>query len=97
MAATRRRGSFCRAREFYGANSVAQAAKRPLPVRFLASFADPFTYILVFIAIVSVLTDWVFATGTERDLSTPLIMGAMVLVSSELRFVQDEKSTVAAE
>ena len=85
------------AREFYGANSVAQAAKRPLPVRFLASFADPFTYILIFIAIVSVLTDWVFATGTERDLSTPLIIGAMVLVSGVLRFVQDEKSTVAAE
>ena len=85
------------AREFYGANSVAQAAKRPLPIRFLASFADPFTYILIFIAIVSVLTDWVFATGTERDLSTPLIIGAMVLVSGVLRFVQDEKSTVAAE
>ena len=85
------------AREFYGANSVARAAKRPLPVRFLASFADPFTYILVFIAIVSVLTDWVFATGTERDLSTPLFIGAMVLVSGVLRFVQDEKSTVAAE
>ena len=85
------------AREFYGANSVAQAAKRPLPARFLASFADPFTYILIFIAIVSVLTDWVFATGTERDLSTPLIIGAMVLVSGVLRFVQDEKNTVAAE
>ena len=85
------------AREFYGANSVAQATKRPLPVRFLASFADPFTYILIFIAIVSVLTDWVFATGTERDLSTPLIIDAMVLVSGVLRFVQDEKSTVAAE
>lgn len=85
------------AREFYGTNSVARAAKRPLPVRFLASFADPFTYILIFIAIVSVLTDWVFATGTERDLSTPLIIDAMVLVSGVLRFVQDEKSTVAAE
>ena len=85
------------AREFYGANSVAQATKRPLPLRFLASFADPFTYILIFIAIVSVLTDWVFATGTERDLSTPLIIGAMVLVSGVLRFVQDEKSAVAAE
>ena len=71
-------------------------AERPLPLRFLAAFADPFTYILVFIAAVSVLTDWVFATGAERDLSTPLIIGAMVLVSGVLRFVQDEKSSVAA-
>ena len=86
-----------RAREFYGTNAMAQAAKRPMPLRFLAAFADPFTYILAFIAAVSVLTDWVFASGGDRDLSTPLIIGAMVLVSGVLRFVQDEKSTVAAE
>ena len=86
-----------RAREFYGTNAMAQAAKRPMPLRFLAAFADPFTYILVFIAAVSVLTDWVFASGGDRDFSTPLIIGAMVLVSGVLRFVQDEKSTVAAE
>ncbi len=85
------------AREFYGANAMARVAHRPLPLRFLAAFADPFTYILVFIAFVSVLTDWVFATGSERDLSTPLIIGIMVLVSGVLRFVQDEKSSVAAE
>ena len=86
-----------RAREFYGTNAMAQAAKRPMPLRFLAAFADPFTYILAFIAAVSVLTDWMFASGGDRDLSTPLIIGAMVLVSGVLRFVQDEKSTVAAE
>lgn len=85
------------AREFYGANAVAQATKRPLPLRLLAAFADPFTYILMFIAAVSVLTDWIFATGADRDLSTPLIIGTMVLVSGVLRFIQDEKSTVAAE
>ena len=85
------------AREFYGANAVAQATKRPLPLRLLAAFADPFTYILVFIAAVSVLTDWIFATGADRDLSTPLIIGTMVLVSGVLRFIQDKKSTVAAE
>ena len=85
------------AREFYGANAVAQTTKRPLPLRLLAAFADPFTYILVFIAAISVLTDWIFATGADRDLSTPLIIGTMVLVSGVLRFIQDEKSTVAAE
>ena len=85
------------AREFYGENAMHHAAKKPLPLRFLAAFADPFTYILIFIAVVSVLTDWVFATGSERDLSTPLIIGIMVLVSGVLRFVQDEKSAGAAE
>ena len=85
------------ARAFWGANATATSARRPLPLRLLASFADPFTYILVFIAVVSVLTDWVFAAGADRDLTAPVIIGIMVLVSGVLRFVQEEKSTVAAQ
>ena len=92
-----RAGQVDEARAFWGANATAQAAKRPAPLRLLAAFADPFTYILVFIALVSVLTDWVFADAGSRDVTTPLIIGVMVLVSGVLRFVQDEKSTVAAE
>ena len=85
------------ARAFWGANSTATAAKKPLPLRLLAAFADPFTYILLLIAAVSVLTDWVFADAGSRDLTTPVIIGIMVLVSGVMRFVQDEKSTVAAQ
>ncbi len=85
------------AREFFGPNSVGQTAKKPLPLRVAAAFADPFTYILVFIAFISVLTDWIFVSASERDLSTPIIIGIMVLISGILRFVQDEKSTNAAE
>ena len=92
-----RAGQVDEARAFWGANATAQAAKRPAPLRLLAAFADPFTYILVFIALVSVLTDWVFADAGSRDVTTPLIIGVMVLVSGVLRFVQNEKSTVAAE
>lgn len=92
-----RAGQVDEARAFWGANATTQAAKRPAPLRLLAAFADPFTYILVFIALVSVLTDWVFADAGSRDVTTPLIIGVMVLVSGVLRFVQDEKSTVAAE
>ena len=92
-----RAGQVDEARAFWGANATAQAAKRPAPLRLLASFADPFTYILVFIALVSVLTDWVFADAGSRDVTTPLIIGVMVMVSGVLRFVQNEKSTVAAE
>ena len=84
------------ARELWGANAQAHATARPLPLRLAAAFADPFTYILVLIAAVSVLTDWAFAAPGARDLTTPLIIGAMVLVSGVLRFIQDEKSAAAA-
>lgn len=84
------------ARELWGANAQAHATARPLPLRLAAAFANPFTYILVLIAAVSVLTDWAFAAPGARDLTTPLIIGAMVLVSGVLRFIQDEKSAAAA-
>lgn len=84
------------ARELWGANAQAHATARPLPRRLAVAFADPFTYILVLIAAVSVLTDWAFAAPGTRDLTTPLIIGAMVLVSGVLRFIQDEKSAAAA-
>ena len=84
------------ARELWGANAQVHATARPLPRRLAAAFADPFTYILVLIAAVSVLTDWAFAAPGARDLTTPLIIGAMVLVSGVLRFIQDEKSAAAA-
>ncbi len=84
-------------RAFWGENRLAHEERPALPWRVLAAFADPFTYILVAIAVVSVLTDWVFAEGSARDLTTPAIIAVMVLVSGVLRFVQTERSDNAAE
>ena len=84
------------ARLIWGDNGFAHSDRKPVILRLLAAFADPFTYILIFIAAVSVLTDFIFAEPGARDITTPLIIGIMVLVSGLLRFVQNEKSTVAA-
>ena len=84
------------ARLFWGDNGCAKSDQKPVALRMLTAFADPFTYILIFIAVVSVLTDWVFAEASARDITTPAIIGIMVLVSGLLRFVQNEKSAVAA-
>lgn len=81
---------------FWGDNRLTHAERPSTWRRVLAAFADPFTYILVFIAVVSVLTDWVFAQSGARDLTTPAIIGVMVLVSGVLRFVQSERSDNAA-
>ncbi len=84
------------ARELYGGNAVSSPDSKPVSLRLLASFADPFTYILVFIAGVSVLTDWVFAQPGDRSVTTPAIISFMILASGLLRFAQSERSTVAA-
>ena len=83
-------------RAFWGENSLGGTERPSLPRRVLAAFLDPFTGILVFIAVVSVLTDWVFARPGARDLTTPAIIAIMVLVSGALRFVQNKRSSDAA-
>ena len=83
-------------RAFWGANALAGTGRPSLRRRALAAFLDPFTGILVLIAVVSVLTDWVFARPGARDLTTPAIIAVMVLISGALRFVQDERSGSAA-
>lgn len=84
-------------RELWGPNVVAHADRKPRPIRLLLAFSDPLTYILVLIAAVSVLTDWIFASADSRGLTTPAIIGVMVLVSGVMRFVQEERSGDAAE
>lgn len=86
-----------RSRAFWGENRMTHKERPSLPRRVLSAFADPFTYILVLIAVVSVLTDWVFAEASSRDVTTPVIIGVMVLVSGVLRFVQETRSGDAAE
>lgn len=83
-------------RAFWGENRLARAERPSLARRALAAFTDPFVGILVLIAAVSVLTDWVFARPGARDLTTPAIIAVMVLVSGTLRFVQGERSDNAA-
>lgn len=84
-------------REHNGANAPGHA-RRPSPIRrFLSSFADPFTYILVGIALVSVLTDCIFSAPEDRTVSMPLIICVIVLISGVLRFIQDERSAHASE
>ena len=83
-------------RSFWGENRMAHTERPALPRRVIGAFADPFTYILIVIAIVSVLTDWAFVDSSQRSLTTPAIIGLMVLVSGILRCVQNERSGNAA-
>lgn len=61
------------------------------------AFINPFIGILVIIAIVSFIIDVWLATPEERDYKTLIVVSTMVLISVVLRFVQEYRSTVAAE
>ncbi len=84
-------------RAFYGSNVPVEVRRISPARRLLASFADPFTYILLAIAAISVVTDVVLVAPQDRNPMAPAIIAVMVLISGGMRFVQDTRSSNAAD
>ncbi|MCL2826640.1 MAG: magnesium-translocating P-type ATPase [Eggerthellaceae bacterium] len=85
------------ARELYGENMVTHGKKVSLPSRIMQAFVNPFTAILVTLALVSLFTDVILAAPGSKDPTAVIIITAMVLFSGILRFVQETRSGHAAE
>lgn len=81
----------------YGANE-AHYQKAPSWYRQLfGAFMNPFTFILMAIALISYFVDDVLASPGEKDPSTFIIISVMVVFSGLLRFWQEFRSNRAAE
>ncbi len=85
-----------RSREEHGANHMQQTQRTPAYLRFLQACGDPFVLILLVLGAVSFATDVVFAAPGTKDAATPILIGAMALVSVVLRFVQEARGSDAA-
>lgn len=88
----------------YGSNQVTREKKKSLARRLADAFINPFTAILFFLALVSIMTDMVFpyfslfgSSPEDFDGLTVLIILTMVMISGTLRFVQESRSGNAAE
>lgn len=82
----------------YGRNEVAHDRPAPAIVQFLRAFVNPFILILLFLVVVMVVTDVVFADPEGGpDVTGVVTVGVMVLVSATLRFWQEYRSSRAAE
>ena len=93
-----------KSRARYGSNKVTHQKKKSLARRLAGAFINPFTLILLFLAVVSALTDilfplWSMFGGTPEDVDplTVVILVVMVTVSGTLRFVQETRSGNATE
>ena len=84
-------------REKYGENVVTRGKKVSLPKRIADAFINPFTVILIVLAIVSAITDVIMAGPGDSDTITVVIISTMVIVSGILRFIQETRSGHAAE
>ncbi|MDU7148942.1 MAG: magnesium-translocating P-type ATPase [Clostridium sp.] len=84
-------------REEYGKNEITHQKGDSLLKRLVEAFINPFTIILLALAIISFITDIVIVDPSEKDATSVIIVTSMVLVSGILRFVQETKSNKAAE
>lgn len=83
--------------EVFGTNEVVHEKPEPWYMELARAFINPFIGILVFLGIVSYITDVVFAPPDERDWSTIIIISIMVCVSGILRFLQEYNSKIEAQ
>lgn len=90
-------------RKVHGDNAVTRREKPSLGKQLVTAFVNPFTAILFFLALVSILTDMIFpyfslfdSDPSDFNPLTVIIIFTMVIISGTLRFVQEGKSGNAA-
>ncbi|MFN3870722.1 MAG: HAD-IC family P-type ATPase [Aquificaceae bacterium] len=83
--------------EIYGPNQIVKEKAPPWYAFLLRAYMNPFTYILAFIALVSLIGDVLLAKPEDRDWSTVIIISAVLIVSGFMRFVQEYRSSRASE
>ena len=85
------------ARDKYGRNVVSRGEKESIFKKILKAFADPFTAILIVLAVVSAVTNiWMPAAPEDKNPFTVIIIVSMILISGIMRLIQEERSGTAA-
>lgn len=86
-----------RSREEHGSNVLTYGKRESVAKRLFSAFINPFTVILLALAVISAVTDIVLASPGEENCTTVLIIATMVLLSGGLRFVQETRSGNVAD
>ena len=81
----------------YGPNEVSHEKPPAWYQQLFRAFVTPFNGVLFAVSIVSLFTDVIFAAQDDRSLRTIIVLSAMVLLSTLLRFWQEFRSNKAAE
>ncbi|MDK2909247.1 MAG: P-type Mg2+ transporter [Bacteroidales bacterium] len=84
-------------REQFGPNRIQKEKSPKWYKQLFDAFINPFIGILVLIAIVSFIIDVWLVEPAERDYKTLIVVSTMVFISVILRFIQEYRSTLAAE
>ena len=84
-------------REQYGLNEVSHEKPSTWYAQLFYAFFTPFNAVLFAVCLVSLFSDVIFAAPDDRSFRTIVVLSAMVLLSTLLRFWQEFRSSRAAE
>ena len=84
-------------RDQYGVNIITKQEKITLLGRLWDSFINPFTVVLFVLAVLSLVTDVIVAPPGEKDPIAVIIVMIMIFISGMIRFIQELRSSTAAE
>src|SRR5450759_1597289 len=83
--------------ERYGLNEITHEKPPTWYQQLFHAFVTPFNGVLLAVIIVALFTDVIFAAPQDRTFRTIIVLSAMVLLSTLLRFWQEFRSNKAAE
>ena len=83
-------------RDLYGENELTKGQEDSIFKKIYESIINPFTVILLLIALVSLVTNVWLAKPGQEDPTTFIIIVVLVLLSGSIRFVQELRSDKAA-
>ena len=79
-------------RDIYGENELTKGQEDSIFKKIYESIINPFTVILLLIALVSLVTNVWLAKPGQEDPTTSIIIVVLVLISGGIRFVQELRS-----
>ena len=81
----------------YGSNRLAGRASDTVLYRLRRAFINPFSIVLFVLALISFVTDVLLASNFSRDMTTVVIILAMLLISGVVRLVQELRAKRVAD
>ena len=86
-----------KSREKYGSNLISGRASDTIFYRLRRAFINPFTTVLLALAVVSFITDMLQVESFSRNVTASPIIFCMLGVSGMIRFIQEMKSKKVAD
>ncbi len=90
-------GAVEKSRDEYGENILTYGKTNSVAKCLLSAFINPFTVVLLVLAVISVFTDIVLAEPGDQNYAIVGIITTMVMLSGVLRFVQETRSGNVAD